>query len=417
MYLRNSASIASISRRSFLGAALLGPAALTARLRAEGTAIPKIRITGVRAHHLTGKLKQRFGWSLNWTDTRQAVLVEVTTDAGLTGWGDGGYAPELLRRDKQLVIGRSPFEVESIFESLRPPARGQSKMGPPAGGGIDVALWDIAGQALGRPVCELLGHVYRTRVQPYCTALYRKDWPDLAAGLAEEARGWKERGFRSMKMKIGYGPDVDVEVVRAVRQAIGNRIGLGVDANCAYDDGTAVMLGRQLEEFDLMWWEEPIPADDFTGYERLRQALRIPLASGESCDLDWLIRHYVKPQRVDIIQPELTQVGLTGGRILTHLCQLNKVRLVPHNWGTAVRTAGELHWMACCPPVSGALTPPPVTFEFDQTENPFRDAVVKQRIEIDRSDGCIAVPMRPGLGIDIVREAVEEYRTDAVAFA
>ena len=227
MYSRNSALTASISRRGFLGGALLAPMALAARLQAEGTPIPKIRITGVKAHHLTGKLKQRFGWSLNWTDTRQAVLVEVTTDAGLTGWGDGAYAPELLSQDKHLVIGRSPFEVESIFESLRPPARGQSRMGPPAGGGLDVALWDIVGQALGRPVCELLGHVYRTRVEPYCTALYRKDWPDLAAGLAEEARGWKERGFKSMKMKIGYGPEIDVEIVRAVRKAIGNRSRFG----------------------------------------------------------------------------------------------------------------------------------------------------------------------------------------------
>jgi D-galactarolactone cycloisomerase len=379
--------------------------------------MPRIRITGVKAHHLVGKLKQRFGWSLNWTDKRDADLIEVTTDAGLTGWGEGSYAPELLRQDKALVIGRSPFEVEAIFEDLRPPARGQSRMGPPAGAGIDVALWDIVGQALGKPVYQLLGHPYRTRVQPYCTGLYRKDWPDLAAGLAAEAQGWKDRGFKAMKMKVGYGPDIDVEIVRAVRKAIGPDIGLGADANCAYDAGSAVALGRQLEEFDLMWWEEPLWADDLSGYARLKRSLKIPLAGGESSNLDWLIRNYVKPQLLDIVQPELTTVGLTGGRILTHLCQLNKTRLVPHNWGSALRTVGELHWMACCPPMSGALTPPPVMFEFDQTENPFRDAVLKQKITIDKSDGCIGVPTQPGLGINIVREAVDEFRTNLVTFS
>ncbi len=414
-----------LQRRNFLRMALTGAAGaalapfegLTGRLQAQGARIPKIRVTGVKVHQMEGKLKQRFGWSLNWTSTRQATLVEVTTDAGLTGWGDGGWGGNLLRQNKELVIGRSPFEVEAIYEDLRTPNRGQSKMGEPLGGGLDTALWDIVGQALERPVCQLLGHQYRTRVQPYCTALYRKDWPNFAGGIAEEARGWKQHGFKSMKMKVGYGPEIDVEIVRAVRKAIGPEIGLGVDANTAYDCGTAVMLGRQLEEFDLMWWEEPIWAHDLKGYARLREILKIPLASGEAESLDWLVENYVKTQLVDIIQPELTRVGLTGGRILTHLCQLNKVRLVPHNWGTAVRTAGELHWMATVPPFSGAVTPPPATFEFDRTENPFREAVVKQKIDIEKSDGCIPVPTGPGLGIDIVREAVDQFRTELITIA
>src|SRR5215471_18122768 len=217
-----------------------------------------IRITRVRAHKLGGTLEQRFGWSLNWTDRREATLVEVNTDTGLTGWGDGTYGGELLLRNPGLVIGRSPFEVEAIFDDLRCPPERQRRMGQAWCGGLDAALWDIIGQAVGRPICSLLGRQYRTRVQPYCTALYRKDWPDLAVGLAGEALGWKAKSFRTMKMKIGYGPDLDIQVVRAVRNAIGEGIGLAVDANCAYDVGTAVALGRRLERFDLAWWEEPI---------------------------------------------------------------------------------------------------------------------------------------------------------------
>ena len=382
-------------------------------LGAAEAVVSGIRITRVRAHKLAGKLEQRFGWSLHWADRREATLVEVTTDAGLTGWGDGAYGGDLLLLRPELVIGRSPFEVEAIFDSLRRPPEHQRRLGQPCCGGLDVALWDIIGQAVGTPIASLLGRQYRTRVQPYCTALYRKDWPDLAAGLAEEALYWKAQGFQAMKMKVGYGPDTDVRVVRAVRSAIGDDIGLAVDANCAYDVGTALSLGRRLEQFDLMWWEEPILAEDFEGYARLRNALVIPLASGETFGVDQLMRDYVQRRLVDIVQPEIEIVGLTGARRIAHLCWLNHVRMIPHHWGTAVRTASLLHLLATVAPLTEALLPPTVLFEFDCTESPFRDAVVKEHIKIGE-DGCIPVPSRPGLGIEVVREAVDEFRTDLI---
>jgi D-galactarolactone cycloisomerase len=369
-----------------------------------------MKIARVRIHRLTGKLRQRFGWSLNWTDTRTATLVEVNTGDGLTGWGDGGYGGDRLRLNPELVIGRSPFEVEAIYDDLRPPAQGQHDRGEPDSAGLDTALWDLIGQAAGQPISRLIGRRYRTRVQPYCTCMYRKDWPDLAVGLAEEARSWVAKGFRILKMKTGYGPDTDFEAVRAVRSAIGDGIGLAIDSNCAYDDGTAVALGRRLEQFNLLWWEEPIWADDLSGYGRLRNALRIPLASGETMRLDSLIRDYIAPRRVDIVQPDLDTVGITGARRISHLCALNRVRLIPHNWGTHVRTVGELHWMSTLPAIDGW----PPMFEFDQTENPFRQAVVRQRIEMDPADQCIPVPTGPGLGVNIVREAVDEFRTELI---
>lgn len=217
---------------------------------------------------------------MGWTAERTASLVEVTTDAGLTGWGDGKWGGERLQSHPELVVGRSPFEVEAIFQDLRAAAGHQTRVGDAAAGGLDAALWDLCGKALKRPVCDLIGGRRRDRVEPYLTALYRQDWPDLGEGLAEEACYWKCRGWRAMKMKTGYGPDTDVRVVRAVRKAIGDDIQLGVDSNCAYDAGTAAALGRRLEEFQPMWWEEPILADDLDGYARLAQCVRFPLASG-----------------------------------------------------------------------------------------------------------------------------------------
>lgn len=378
---------------------------------ANAAQTPNVRITSVRIHQLSGRLKERFGWSLGWTDTRTATLVEVTSDAGLTGWGDGQCDAATLAANADRLIGRSPFEVEAIYDELRRPAKHQQRPGPPAAPGLDVALWDLVGQALGQPVSALLGRRYRDRVRPYLTALYRKDWHDLAAGLAEEASSWVEAGYRAVKMKIGYSPETDVAVVAAVRKAIGPNIGLGVDSNCAYDSGTAARLAARLEPYNPMWWEEPVLADDLEGYRRLQEAIRVPLAGGETGSTDWLIENYVQPRLVDILQPDIENVGLTGARTLTHLAWLNRIRLIPHNWGTALRTVATLHWMACCPPLTPALNPPEIMFEFDQTEHPFRDAVLEESIAPNPADGTIPVPAGPGLGVRVDSEAVSRFRT------
>ncbi|MBS1823825.1 MAG: mandelate racemase/muconate lactonizing enzyme family protein [Acidobacteria bacterium] len=372
------------------------------------------KIIRVAIHELEARLTRRFGWSLNWTDRRRATLVEVTTDAGVTGWGDGSWGGQRLIDHPELVIGRSPFAVEAIYDDLRPAPGHQTRAGEASAGGLDQALWDICGKLLGCSVSDLLGPRRRSRVEPYLTALYRQEWPDLAAGLADEAMAWKQQGWRAMKMKTGYGPETDVRVVRAVREAIGNEVALSVDSNCAYDAGTAMSLGCRLEPYDLLWWEEPLLATDLAGYERLGRALRIPLASGETLSADRLILDYIQPRLVPIVQPDLDTVGLTGGRRLSYLCWLNHLRLIPHNWGTAIRTAATLHWMACAPAPTEALHSQAVTFEFDQTESPFRDAVVEQRIVRDPSDGMIAVPQGPGLGVDVIPEAVAQYRTQLI---
>jgi D-galactarolactone cycloisomerase len=152
-------------------------------------------------------------------------------------------------------------------------------------------------------------------------------------------------------------------------------------------------------------------ADDFDGYRRLRQALRIPLAGGETAPAEWLIENYIQPHLVDVLQPDLENVGLTGARLLTELCWINRIRLIPHNWGTALRTAATLHWMSCCPPLTPALNPPTIMFEFDQTEHPFRDAIIKERIAIDPLTGTVQVPPGSGLGVTVIPEAIEEFRT------
>lgn len=369
------------------------------------------RITEIHIHKLAGEITERFGWSLGWTKRRTATLVEVRTDSGITGWGDGFFGGEHLLRHPEKVIGRSPFEIEAIYDALRPPMEMQRRRQGQVCGGLDTALWDIAGQALNLPVARLFGQVHRDRVQAYCTALYRKDWPDLARGLADEACEWKRQGFKTVKMKVGFGPDLDHEIVTAVREAVGADCGLAIDANCAYDSSTAQALGKRLEQSNIKWFEEPVLADNFDGYRRLRAACSIPLAGGETLDADQLLRDYIQPRLVDILQPEVEIVGLTGARRVSLPAWLNHIQIVPHNWGTTVRTVAILHWMATAPPITEALATPPALFEFDRTEHPFRDAVVENKVHL-LPDGCVPLPAGSGLGISINTDAVARFREE-----
>jgi D-galactarolactone cycloisomerase len=388
------------------------PETVVTGLRAQDISYPQLRVVSVRIHQLSARLREPFGWSLNWTSTRSATLVEVVTDAGITGWGEGYCDVNLLAERQERIIGRSPFEVEAIYEEMRLPGGPQRRPGACATPGLDIALWDVIGKALGMSVSALLGHQYRRHVLPYVTALYRKESADLCRALAEEARAWVNAGYRAIKMKTGYSPETDFRAVAAVREAIGPDTALAIDSNCAYDAGTALQLGARLEPFNLMWWEEPVLAEDLEGYSRLRQGLRIPLAAGETHPVDWLVRNYVQTRLIDILQPDLGNIGLTGARLLTHLCHFNSIRLVPHNWGTAVHTAAVLQWLATCPPLTPALNPPEPMLEFDQTEHPFRDAIISEKICPERPGGPVPVPPGPGLGITVIPEVVAEFRAN-----
>lgn len=413
------------TRRRFLQSlsGMLPP--LLAPVYAAGAAIPKIKITGIKIHVIREKLLEPMGYCcapnapLGIVQTG-ANVIEVQTDAGITGWGDGGWGGETLRKNKDLVIGRSPFEAEAIFDEIAELSSPVFRAMPremPTPGGLDIALWDIMGQALGKPVCELFGKVRRKRVMPYASAGYRKNWPDLEAGFSEEIRHWtKEVGFRAAKVKTGYDPVTDFRILKAIRKAIGEEILLGIDSGTpgAYDDGTAVRLGRQLEELNLEFWEEPINKYDLKGYRRLKNALRIPLASGEALPIDWVIENYIQKQIVDIVQPDISEAGFTGGRRISYACWLNRVRLVPHSWGSPVRIAAEMHWCATMPGPSRAWNAPPVMFELHLPHECPAWGLTKKRIEVDKADGMIEVPQGPGLGIEINRAQLDKFRVNLI---
>jgi D-galactarolactone cycloisomerase len=408
-----------LNRRQFFQT-IAGSATVATRLLAAGKSIPDLKITGVKIHMVSEPLKEPMGYccapnSVLGMTAMGASVVEVETDASLVGWGDGPWGGEAVRKNRELVIGRSPFEAEAIFDEITDLSadsfQARLPRSAPSPGGLDVALWDLM---LGKPVCR---KQHRARVMPYASAGYRKNWKDLEADFAAELRHWThDVGFRAAKVKTGYDPVTDYRVVSAVRKAIGDEIRLGIDSGTpgAYDYGTAVSLGRRLEELNLEFWEEPINKYDLEGYARLKRALRIPLASGEALPIDWLVENYIQKHTVDIVQPDISESGFTSGRRITYAAWVNRVRLVPHSWGTPIRIASEMHWAATIPDISRAWNPPPVLFVLHLPHESPVWGLTTKRIEVDKADGMIAVPTGPGLGIEIDRDELARYRKQLV---
>jgi D-galactarolactone cycloisomerase len=361
-----------------------------------------MKIVDVRTYRLVYRVKDPFANALRWTQERPFGIVEVTTDSGITGWGEGTAVPPQRAIDAHL-LGRSPFENEVIWQALH-------NQGVDFGAisAVDIALWDIMGKALNQPICTLLGGAFRKRIQCYATGLYRRKREDVTAALVEEARGYLDAGFTAMKMKVGFGPDYDIKNVAAVRRTIGDKTLFAVDANCGYDRGSAIAVGLRIAENDLLWFEEPISADDVEGYTEIRRALKVRVSGGEKLGGRWAYRRMLQERALDIVQPDVCICGgFTEFRKIAATASANHVRVLPHNWGTAIRMAATVHLLAALPDVPPAHEPFPTMLEYDMSENALRTDLAKNPLR--HVNGFITVPDAPGLGIEIDREALSKY--------
>ena len=321
--------------------------------------------------------------------------------------------PALVERQYvPLLIGQDPRDWGALW----------LKMGGLRGGhygiisGLEIALLDLAGKAAGWPVYRLLGGAMRDRVRVYATGLYRLErWKDLDAwreGLVEEALGYKREGFSATKLKIGFVPREDVQLVHALREAIGPEMGLAVDANCAWDAATAIWVGKQMESANLAWYEEPLPPADLDGYEEVRRSVAIPISGGEGLGGLHPFREMIRRRAVDIIQPDIIICG--GFNMLQRvqtLADAHHLRLIPHCWGSAIAFAASLHYLATVPDGPPTITPTEPMLEYDRSENPLRDGLLTENLR--QEGGYLPVPQGPGLGVEVDREQLERYRVRA----
>jgi D-galactarolactone cycloisomerase len=357
-----------------------------------------------------------FGSSKGWHTVRQALVVEVTTDEGLSGFGEA-YGPPQPNRTlvdelyAPRLVGRDPLEQAVIWEDLYGTFRDYGRKGwaVAAVSAIDIALWDLKGKALGQPIWKLLGGAFRREVRAYATGLYRHRVDDNATALAREAEGYAAEGFRAMKMKVGFGVDEDLRNVRAVRAAIGPDRLLAVDANHAYDAAQAIRLGRKAEGADLAWLEEPVLPEDLDGYCQVKAALAVPIAGGETEYARWGFRELCARRAVDIVQPDICGCGgFTEAWRIAALASASSLTVYPHVWGTAVGLFASLNLLAALPPNPPAMMPSEPLFELDRTPNPLRDQLALNPPA--RAGDVLQVPDGPGLGLELDRRVLARHR-------
>ena len=385
-----------------------------------------MKITEVRAHVLRSPLEQPFAFSQGWVSSRGATLVEVITDEGLTGWGEalcqGLQPPEIaaaavLSALRPLLVGADPLEPEVLWHRMYHQTRDYGLKGAVIGAisGVDIALWDICGRARGEPVARLLGGMFRDKVQAYATGFYRIRGQGEAARLAAEARQRHAEGFRAMKIKLGFGIEDDLAVMRAIREATAGLVYEAmIDTNHAYGVADAIRLGRGLENegWRLRWYEEPVTQEDLDGYGEVRRALATPIAGGENEFTLFGFRELFARRAVDIAQPDICAAGgFTGCRHIIALAHAHGVQVNPHVWGSAVGQAASLQLIAALPSAHHSLFGAQPLLEFDMSSHPFRERLTDQPLR--QKDGWVEVPRRPGLGIEVAREVVKQYSVNA----
>jgi len=379
-----------------------------------------MKITAIRAHVLEAPIDQPFAFSQAWVDKRVGLVVEVETDAGVTGWGDGYGPPWALaavieRSYAPRLIGRSPLAGDALWEELYNALRdhGQRGIAIQALSALDIALWDLRGKHFGAPVHALMGGPIRSEVRAYATGLYRRsdDRTKNHKLLTAEAEGYLAAGFTAMKTKVGFGYDDDIALVTMLRETIGPDVALFVDANHGCDRVQAHRLARAMEPLDIGWFEEPVAPEDIVGYAELRAATTIPIAGGECSFTRHDFHRILEAGAMDILQPDTASCGgLTEAKRIADLAWTHGVRYQPHVWGTGIGLAAAMQLPAVLPTTTPAFGAHQPLLEYDSTPHPFRQDLLVEPIVV--ADGVATVPQGPGLGIEVRRDVLERWRVN-----
>jgi D-galactarolactone cycloisomerase len=368
-----------------------------------------------------------FYWSQAGCTERASLLVKITTDSGLVGWGESGvsmpvdhlqsYTHDILAAR---LMGRDASATEPIWHDLYGFSRDFGRKGASvdAMSGVDIALWDLRGKEAGRPIHALMGGAFRDRVRSYATGLYYrgKDVRDVRAALKQvrtEARGFVQRGFTAIKGKIGLLPwRDDLRRMEVLREEVGADFLLMTDANHAYNFPTAQRMGEALQALGFHWFEEPLVPEDIAGCAELRRKLSIAIATGECeygrCGFLDLLR----AGAADILQPDLCRCGgLTEGQKILALATAYHTPVCLHVWGSGIAIAAGLQLTAIIPPIPHTVFPvapenEPM-LEFDRNPNPLRDELLTRPFTLDGE--AVRIPQGPGLGVEINRGTLKRF--------
>lgn len=353
-----------------------------------------------------------------------SVLVRIETECGLVGYGEAkeevgseGNSHALVALINQkfgpALVGEDPREINRLWELMYSgcrahyalaeghvfPILGRRGVSVSAISGVDLALWDLLGKHLGAPVWRLLGGRKADRMPAYASG----GWAD-ADRIGEQLLGYIEKGgFKAVKMRVGVidgDPIHSARRVHAARKALGPDIGLACDAHGTYNVAQAKRFCRLVEDANLMWFEEPVTADDKRGMAEVRAATAIPIAAGESEFNRFDFRDLAELRAADIFQPDLAICGgVTEALRIGAIASAWNLRLAPHLWTGALAFAAGMHVAAASP--GGWI------LEYSLGANPLLHELAEEKFTV--SDGFIDVPDRPGLGVTVNEGFVERY--------
>ncbi len=380
-----------------------------------------MKITRLDTYFLSIPLPQPVRTSTSTISQVSEVIVKLSTDAGLVGVGEA-HGPFLFRQGPEgmrvvneimqqitpLVVGEDPFNSERIWQDLFaltytsvrgiPALARQQRQLVTAMSAIDIALWDLKGKAIERPVYALLGGALRQKVPAYVTGFYYKD-NERPDDLAREAALYLEKGYRTLKVKVGgLTPEADAERVRFIREVAGDDVALMLDANQGWDLQTAIRAARLCEPYNIFWLEDPMPwYDERHTLQRLKAATNIPIAAGEAEYTPFGLRTLLVEGLVDYLIIDSTWAGgLTTWRKAATMAELYHVPMAAHH-------DPQIH--------VHALASSPTGFILESFADPNRDPLwfelFQERPEI--VDGYMTLPDTPGLGLELRDDTIEKY--------
>ncbi len=372
-----------------------------------------MRIAKIETYVLEARLEKPIQFGIGPYSAFTATLVELTTDDGITGVGEciARKAPRVtdtVLRDLlwPVLEGRDPRDAGGIWDDEFRQLRGWGHYRgfvQEAMSGVDQALWDIVAQAQGIPLYKALGGAGRARVPVYASSVYIADLDTMQ----RETREQVAKGHAALKMKVGRTPELgglamDIESVRAVREAAGLAMEIGIDVNSAYDAATAIRFCSAVERYDITFIEEPVYPDDIDGYEQIRRHTTIGLACGESEFGIFGFRELLKRRAVDIVQPDIARVGgFTGGMRLGALVHAHNVRYAPHTgFSCGVAQLASIHLAAAVPNLWKV--------EEMYIDNPIAELFTEPLPKATK--GVVDLPTRPGMGLALDKKKIAKYR-------
>lgn len=371
-----------------------------------------MKITGVKTHlvHCPIPERERVRSGAGLKLARQAALVEILTDEGLSGVGpcsfgsaslDLGAAASLVEHAlAPMLVGEDPHRIEHLWEKIYYGSivrvLGHRGIGVALLSGVDIALWDLKGKSLGAPIYELLGGAVHDPVPAYASSIYWSP-PDEAAC---QARRFLDEGFRAVKLKVGLDVGNDIDSLAAVREEVGPDVDVMVDANQCYTPHLALKVGRELERHGVLFFEEPLPVDDVEGHRFLAERLEVRIATGENLYTRYGFMPFITGGAVHVVQADASRTGgISEARKINELASAFHLHAAPHTFSDVLTVAASLHL--------AASNPNAIILELDRTYNPLQTDLVKDPLVV--RDGHVELLRKPGLGVEIDWDFVTDH--------